>query len=77
MGGQAGLGYLARIRSLADGYLYGGIATLFAIPMVLTVRRLGGAADFIGGREGQPTGCAAQGLTEVTGLEGSVPSAAE
>ena len=77
MSGQAGLGYLARIRSLSDGYFYGGISTLFAIPMVLTVRRLGGAADFIGGREGQPTGCAAQGLTEMTGLEGSARSAAK
>jgi MFS family permease len=69
MGGQAGLGQLTRARSLADGYFYGGFATMVAIPLVVALRRLGGSADFIGGSEGSPSGCAARGLAEVSGLE--------
>jgi MFS family permease len=69
MGGQAGLGQLTQTRSLADGYFYGGIASAVAIPLVVMLRRLGGGADYIGGSEGSPSGCAARGLAEVAGLE--------
>jgi len=57
MGGQAGLGWLASSRSLATGYVAGGIATALAIPWLIGMRRLGGAPDNIVGKAGRYMSC--------------------
>jgi MFS family permease len=45
VGGQAGLGYLSRLRSVGDGFVVGGLATLLAIPALARLRSLREAAD--------------------------------
>jgi MFS family permease len=67
--GQAGLGYLARTRSIADGYVIGGLATLLALPVLGLLRRLGGREDVIIGDAGQQGVCAGQGLPEITSVD--------
>jgi Na+/melibiose symporter-like transporter len=57
MGGQAGLGWLAASRSLASGYVVGGIATILAIPLLISMRRRGGAPDRITGKAGRYAAC--------------------
>ena len=57
MGGQGGLGWLAASRSLAVGYVAGGIATVLTIPWLLGMRRLDGHADQIVGKAGRYTAC--------------------
>jgi MFS family permease len=48
--GQFGLGLLADARSLAFGYVVGGLGTLLALPLLGIVRRVGGPGDrFAGG----------------------------
>lgn len=47
VGGQAGLGYLAETRSIAAGFVVGGLATALALPLLGRVRRLGERADRI------------------------------
>lgn len=65
VGSQAGLGYLARVRSLADGYVVGGLATLAVLPLLLLLRARNDRADFIVGREcGTQSPSAGQGLPE-------------
>ena len=58
MGGQAGLGWLSASRSLAAGYVAGGIATVLAIPWLFGMRRLNGPADRIVGQAGRYSACA-------------------
>jgi Na+/melibiose symporter-like transporter len=41
--GQSGLGYLSRARSIAEGYVAGGLATVLVFPLVVNFRSLGGA----------------------------------
>jgi MFS family permease len=48
VGGQAGLGYLSRVRSVADGFVVGGLATIVSVPLYALLRRRGEAADVIG-----------------------------
>jgi MFS family permease len=48
IGGQAGLGYLSRERSVADGFILGGVATLVAIPAFGRLRSLRESADRVG-----------------------------
>jgi MFS family permease len=50
VGGQAGLGYLSKVRSIADGFVVGGLATGVAIPLYLLLRRRGEAADVVRGK---------------------------
>ena len=69
MGGQAGLGYLSRVRSLADGYIVGGAVTILALPVLVLLRRAGTGADVIRGRSGVQGGCACAGLPEVAGVD--------
>lgn len=57
MGGQIGLGWLAAHRSLAMGYVAGGIATALAIPWLVAMRQLGGAPDRIRGTAGRFVAC--------------------
>jgi MFS family permease len=71
VGGQVGLGYVARERGVADGYVLGGIGTLAAIPLVLLLRRRDGPGDHVGGHGGEHAGAhAAQGLPSVCQVEG-------
>jgi MFS family permease len=70
IGGQLGLGYLARAQSIAAGYVTGGVALFATIPVLLVLRRLGGPADRIVGRTaGRPAACAGQGLPEVSTVD--------
>lgn len=48
MAGQGSLGYLAQMRGLASGYVFGGMFSAFAIPVFLILRRKTDAADAIG-----------------------------
>jgi MFS family permease len=66
IGGQLGLGYLARAQSVAAGYVAGGLTMLLALPPLLLLRRMGERADAIVGRKaGRKGPCAAQGLPQV------------
>jgi MFS family permease len=69
VGGQAGLGYLARLRDYPTGYVAGGVIALLAIPLYLGVRMLHEDADRIVGRAGERSPCAAQGLAGVGALD--------
>jgi MFS family permease len=71
IGGQIGLGYIARAESIAAGYVVGGVTLLAALPVLARLRRLGEAADVIVGRAGRRAPCAAQGLPEVTAVDTS------
>lgn len=64
MSGQAGLGYLSRMRSLADGYVVGGAVTMMALPVLLLLRRTKDEADVIRGRGSLLSGSACDGLPQ-------------
>ncbi len=65
--GQSSLGYLSRVRSIGDGYVTGGLATLAVLPFLLVLRARGERADVIVGRKaGRRSSCAAHGLPEIT-----------
>ena len=49
VGGQVGLGYLARQQSLSIGYISGGMISLLSLPILLLLRRLSLPADRMGG----------------------------
>jgi MFS family permease len=67
IGGQLGLGYLARAQSVAAGYVAGGLALLLTLPPLALLRRMREDADVIVGRRaGAPAPCAAQGLPQVS-----------
>ena len=71
--GQSGLGYLSRTRSIADGYLVGGLVTLAALPILVLLRRMGERADVIVGRKAGVRGpCAAQGVPQVSQVDTSL-----
>ena len=67
--GQSGLGALAQMRSIASGYVTGGLATLFVLPVLGLLRRLNNPADVIVGKAGKRGACAAQGLPEITAAD--------
>jgi MFS family permease len=88
VGGQAGLGYLAKVRDYATGYVVGGAVTVLAIPLYFGIRSLKEDADKIIGKAGKNSPCAAQGLawvgavddkthTAEAGIEGDPAFAAE
>jgi MFS family permease len=59
VGGQTGLGYLAQVRSVADGFVVGGLATVVAVPLYALLRRRGEPTDRISeteAREPAPVG---------------------
>jgi MFS family permease len=63
---QAGLGYLARVRSIAEGYVVGGAFTLVAQAFLWRLRGLRSEADLIVGRRAGIQGpCPTQGLPDV------------
>ena len=45
VGGQVGLGLVARERGIPDGYVLGGALTALAIPVLFALRRVAGRAD--------------------------------
>lgn len=51
VGGQVGLGYLARQQSLAVGYITGGLVTLLSLPILLVFRALRTPEDQMNGNE--------------------------
>jgi len=68
--GQAGLGWLSRARSIEQGYVAGGLATVLAVPLLWGVRATGSTADLIvGERAGVGAPCAAQGIPEIAGVD--------
>jgi len=68
--GQSGLGYLSRARSIADGYVVGGLATLFALPVLVLLRRLGDPADSFAGKKAGIRGtCTAQGIPAISQVD--------
>ena len=69
MVGQSGLGYLSQERSLSTGYITGGLVTLFALPFLGLLRKLGGSGDHIVGKAGKKSVCPAQGLPPISAVE--------
>jgi sugar phosphate permease len=70
VGVQGSLGYLARVRSIADGYVVGGLFTLLAIPVLFLLRvRREDADRIVGERAGRRAACAAQGLPQVVQID--------
>jgi MFS family permease len=80
IGGQLGLGWIARAQSVAAGYVVGRLAMLLAVPPLL-LRRMRERADVTVGRKAGTRGPrAAQGLPQVASVdttarqpEGSAP----
>ena len=67
MVGQLGLGYLSHVRSIADGYVVGGLATVLAWPVLAMLRGGREPADVIIGRNaGLHGSCAGQGIPEIS-----------
>ncbi len=78
VGGQLGLGWISRVRSIADGYVVGGAATILAWPVLLLLRGRREQADIIVGREaGLHGSCAGQGMPEIAQVETTRADAAE
>ncbi len=74
---QGGLGYLSRVRSVGDGYVLGGVATIFVLPLLGLLRRLGEPADVIAGKAcGCRAASAAQGLPEINQVDATKRQAA-
>ena len=70
--GQTGLGFLSRARSISDGYIMGGLATIFALPVILVLRNLGEEGDkFAGDKAGAKSTCAPQGVPTVSQMDGA------
>jgi MFS family permease len=67
--GQTGLGRIAQNRSIATGYVVGGLFTVLAIPVLFSLRRLVLTADVIIGDAGSQSACAAHGLPEVSAVD--------
>ena len=68
--GSLGLGYLSSARSLATGYVAGGIVTLLALPALIFLRSRRDRADVIVGRQaGVSAPCGPQGLPPVSFLD--------
>jgi MFS family permease len=75
--GQSGLGYLSRARSIEEGYVAGGIATVLVFPLLIFLRFLGERTDIIvGKRAGRRATCAAQGLPQVAQVDAIAREAA-
>jgi MFS family permease len=67
--GQTGLGYLARVNSIASGYIAGGAVSLIVLPLVTLLRRLNDPADQIVGKAGRGSACAAQGIPDISSVD--------
>ncbi len=73
--GQTSLGQLAERRSIASGYVIGGLTTILVWPVVLLLRRRGEETDTIVGEAGQNSACGAQGLPAITNLDSQAGTA--
>ncbi len=71
VGGQIGLGYISRARSIASGYVTAGIGLVLAPPVLLLLRRLAGPADTIVAEGGCKTASAAQGIPAIANIDTS------
>ena len=72
--GSLGLGYVARVQTVAAGYVTGGLTTLLALPAIVALRRMGESADVIVGRRAGKDGpCAGQGIPQVSSIDTSPP----
>ncbi len=70
--GQTGLGFLSRARSISDGYVMGGLATIFALPVLMVLRGLGEEGDkFAGDKAGAKSTCAPQGVPTISQMDGT------
>jgi len=70
VGAQGGLGYLARARSIGEGYVVGGVAMVLALPLLVLLRGLREDADkIVGVHAGRSAACAAQGIPEIGGVD--------
>jgi MFS family permease len=70
IGGQLGLGYIARAQSVAAGYVTGGLTMVLALPALVVLRAMREDADAIVGRKaGKRSPCAGQGLPEVSSID--------
>lgn len=69
---QSGLGYVSRAGSIASGYILGGAASLLVLPLAAMLRRLNDPADIIIGKAGEDSGCAAQGIPDISAVETAV-----
>ena len=70
--GQSGLGYLSKTRSISDGYVMGGLATIFALPVLLMLRGRADDADkFAGEKAGKKNSCAPQGVPTISQMDGT------
>lgn len=67
-GTQLGLGRLSEVRSLAFGYVVGGVVPLLALPLLFVVRRVGGSGDRVAARAPVES-VAAAGLPGITQVE--------
>jgi MFS family permease len=68
--GQSGLGYLSRVRSIEEGYVAGGLATVLILPLIIVLRLLREPTDIlVGKRAGSRAGCAGQGLPQVAQVD--------
>jgi MFS family permease len=78
IGGQVGLGALGEARSVGSAFVVGGVATVAALPLLVRLRRLGGAPDeIVGQRAGVEGACAASGLPAVSSVDTSVHEVTE
>ena len=69
VGGQLSLGRLSDRRGLSAGYVVGGAFTALALPVLWSLRRLGGEADRIVPEGARGGTCAGQGLPRDTHTE--------
>jgi predicted MFS family arabinose efflux permease len=83
VGGQVGLGFVARERGIGEGYVLGGLATAVAVPVLLVLRAVarGSRAEAIGDHEpdsptGEQAACAAQGLPAIAEVHTVPPAVA-
>ena len=51
VGGQTGLGYLSQERSIASGFVLGGVVTVLAVPLFARLRSRGDPADVVAAGE--------------------------
>jgi MFS family permease len=67
--GQTSLGYVSQKRSIADGYVAGGIATVLVLPVLGLLRRMREPADLIVDAAGRRGPCAGLGIPDVASVD--------
>lgn len=66
---QTSLGYVSQFQSIANGFVYGGVVSLLALPLLVLLRRLKEPADQFVGTLGCQGAAAGQGLPHATHLD--------